>query len=177
MPETLTQAQIDHYNETGYLILERRIPADVMNTIRGEIGRLCAPARGMTASDDKLDLADSHTPANPRVRRIKLPHKQSRLFDQLMRVCNRAGFTPHIAQEAMQLDIVSLVAAGFGVALVPRSVRAAGRPGVTFKPITGSPHVELFVAWRRGDTSAALRDFLDVLSKVGLQETRPLNSR
>ena len=85
MPETLTQAQIDHYGATGYLILESRIPADVMNALRGEIARLCAPARGMTASDDRLDLEDSHTPASPRVRRIKLPHKQSRLFDMLMR--------------------------------------------------------------------------------------------
>lgn len=85
MPETLTQAQIGHYRETGYLILEARIPADVMNSVRGEIARLCLPARGMTASDDRLDLEDSHTPANPRVRRVKLPHKQSRMFDQLMR--------------------------------------------------------------------------------------------
>ncbi len=94
------------------------------------------------------------------------------LFDQLMRVCNEAGFTPHIAQEAAQLDIVSLVAAGFGVALVPRSVRAAGRPGVTFKAIEGSPSVELFVAWRRDDPSPALRDFLEVLAEVGVRETR-----
>jgi ectoine hydroxylase-related dioxygenase (phytanoyl-CoA dioxygenase family) len=85
MPETLTQAQIDHYERTGYLILDKRIPDDVMNSVRGEIARLCAPARGMTASDDRLDLEDSHTPASPRVRRVKLPHKQSKLFDQLMR--------------------------------------------------------------------------------------------
>ena len=61
MPETLTQAQIDHYGETGYLILEKRIPDDVMSSVRGEIARLCLPARGMTASDDRLDLEDSHT--------------------------------------------------------------------------------------------------------------------
>ncbi len=85
MPETLTQTQIDHYNQTGYLILENRVPGDVMNTLRGEIARLSAPARGMTASDERLDLEDSHRPGKPRVRRIKLPHKQSRLFDQLMR--------------------------------------------------------------------------------------------
>lgn len=85
MPETLTQAQIEHYDETGYLILEKRVPDDVMNALRGEITRLCAAAHGMTASDEKLDLEDSHTPAKPRVRRVKLPHKQSKLFDQLMR--------------------------------------------------------------------------------------------
>src|SRR5262249_12777720 len=40
-------------------------------------------------------------------------------FDYLMRLCHEAGFSPNIVQEAPQLDVVSLVAAGFGVALVP----------------------------------------------------------
>ena len=39
----------------------------------------------MTESDDRLDLEDSHHPDNPRVRRIKLPHKQSSVLDELMR--------------------------------------------------------------------------------------------
>ena len=38
----------------------------------------------MTESDDKIDLEDSHRPDDPRVRRIKLPHTQSRLFNDLL---------------------------------------------------------------------------------------------
>ena len=119
MPETLTQAQIDHYNETGYLILERRVPADVMSSVRGEIARLCQPARGMTASDDKLDLEDSHTPAKPRVRRVKRPDRQSKLFDQLMRsdwilAPVRDLIGPDLRLHTSKLNMKS---AGFGAAV------------------------------------------------------------
>jgi ectoine hydroxylase-related dioxygenase (phytanoyl-CoA dioxygenase family) len=119
MPETLTQDQIDHYDRTGYLILEKRIPADVMSSVRGEIARLCQPGRGMTASDDKLDLEDSHTPAKPRVRRIKLPHKQSKLFDQLMRsdwilAPVRDLIGPDLRLHTSKLNMKS---AGFGAAV------------------------------------------------------------
>lgn len=84
-PETLTRAQIDHYNDQGYLVLENRVPDAVMDDVRSEIERLTAMARGMTASDERLDLEDSHTPDAPRVRRIKLPNTQSKVIDDLMR--------------------------------------------------------------------------------------------
>jgi DNA-binding transcriptional LysR family regulator len=93
-------------------------------------------------------------------------------FDFLMRLCHDAGFTPRIVQEAPHLDIVSMVAAGFGVAILPGSVRHAARPGVVFRSITGAPQTELRVAWRPDDTSPVLRDFLDVLREVGVRRAR-----
>jgi len=93
-------------------------------------------------------------------------------FDFLMRLCHDAGFTPRIVQEAPQLDMVSLVAAGFGVAILPGSVRAAGRPGVVFRPIAGAPETELRVAWRPQDGSPILRDFLQVVREVGVGRAR-----
>ncbi len=89
-------------------------------------------------------------------------------FDQTMRLCHDAGFTPHIVQEAVQLDILNLVAAGFGVAVIPGSMRHARRPGVVCRAIEGSPRTELFVAWRQGDDSPVVRDFLEVLDQVGV---------
>ena len=85
MTEALTTDQVGFYKENGYLLLERRVPEGVMATIRDEIARLCARARGMTASDDRIDLEDSHQPDAPRVRRVKLPHLQSAAIDDLMR--------------------------------------------------------------------------------------------
>ncbi len=93
-------------------------------------------------------------------------------FDFLMRLCHDAGFTPRIVQEAPQLDMVSLVAAGFGVAILPGSVQAAGRPGVVFRPILGAPETELRVAWRPQDGSPVLRDFLQVVREVGVGRAR-----
>ncbi len=96
-------------------------------------------------------------------------------YDSLIRLCDDAGFMPNIVQEAPHIDIVSLVAAGFGVAIVPGSLRNAGRPGVVFRPIVGAPQTELRVAWRPEDGSPVLRDFLEVLRTVGVQEvTEPV---
>ncbi|NND20766.1 MAG: phytanoyl-CoA dioxygenase family protein [Silicimonas sp.] len=84
MPEVLTADQIATYNETGYLVLERHLPDDWLETIRAEIARFEEEARGMTASNDRLDLEDSHTPDDPRLRRIKLPHRISPPIRELM---------------------------------------------------------------------------------------------
>lgn len=83
--EVLSEDQVRFYRDKGYLLLEARIPPGALQRLRGEIARLIESARGMTASDERLDLEDSHTAEDPRVRRIKLPHKQSPAFAELMR--------------------------------------------------------------------------------------------
>jgi DNA-binding transcriptional LysR family regulator len=93
-------------------------------------------------------------------------------FDQIMRLCHAAGFTPRIVQEAVQLDMASLIAAGFGVGIVPASMQEAARSGMTLRPIVGSPKTELFVAWRSNDASPVLRDFLAVVRDVDLQRRK-----
>lgn len=82
--ECLTPHQIDLYQERGYLLLEDRVPAEVIEACRAEIARFREIARTMTASDERLDLEDSHAPDRPRVRRVKLPHTQSEVFRRLM---------------------------------------------------------------------------------------------
>lgn len=94
-------------------------------------------------------------------------------FDYLITLCHEAGFSPNIVQEAPQMDIVSLVAAGFGVALVPGSLKHARRPGLVFRPIVGAPRTELLVAWRSDDASPVLRDFLEVVRDVGVGASDP----
>ena len=84
MTEVLTQDQIDQYEANGYLVLERRIPQEWLDRIHAEIARFEAEAAPMTASNDRLDLEDSHTPENPRLRRIKLPHMISDVMRELM---------------------------------------------------------------------------------------------
>ena len=83
--EVLSDEQVRFYREQGYLVLESRIPLSEIEALRAEIARLTEAARGMTRSDERLDLEDSHSPEAPRVRRIKLPHRQSPVFEGLMR--------------------------------------------------------------------------------------------
>ena len=58
------------------------------------------------------------------------------LYDAIVGFCRGAGFTPRIEQEAIQMQtIVSLVAAGMGVALVPASLRHMRRTGVVYRAV------------------------------------------
>lgn len=86
-------------------------------------------------------------------------------FDQLMRLCHDAGFVPRIVQEAPQLDIVSLVAAGLGVSLLPWSIRKFRRAGIALRPIVGGPRTELRVAWSTRNASPVLRELLEVVRR------------
>lgn len=83
--EVLSEDQVRFYEDNGYLLLESRIPPVLLERLHGEIARLTERARGMTVSDECLDLEDSHRPDDPRVRRIKLPHTLSPVFAELMR--------------------------------------------------------------------------------------------
>jgi DNA-binding transcriptional LysR family regulator len=93
-------------------------------------------------------------------------------YDLLIRLCESAGFTPRIVQEAPQVDVLSLVAAGFGVSIVPSSVRELGRHDVALCGINGAPDTELLIVWRAGDGSPALRAFVDTVRRVGLHSTQ-----
>ncbi len=84
------------------------------------------------------------------------------LHDAIVGACRRAGFAPRIEQEAIQMQtIVSLVAAGMGVALVPAALERMRRTGVVYRPLAerGLP-VEIGCAWRSGDDSPVVRAFL-----------------
>ncbi|MEL6101629.1 MAG: phytanoyl-CoA dioxygenase family protein [Pseudomonadota bacterium] len=82
--ECLSPAQKASYQANGYLLLENHVPPVWLNQIRAEIARFEDEAATMTASNDRLDLEDSHTQQEPRLRRIKLPHTISDVMRDLM---------------------------------------------------------------------------------------------
>ena len=89
------------------------------------------------------------------------------LYDQLISMCHQAGFSPRIVQEAQMQTIVSLVAAGIGVALVPATLQNLSRKGLVYKRLAGAAlKLELAVAWRRDDKSPLLAAFLEVVREM-----------
>jgi DNA-binding transcriptional LysR family regulator len=84
------------------------------------------------------------------------------LHDAIVAMCRRAGFAPRIGQEAIQMQtIVSLVAGGMGVALVPASLEHLRRDGVVYRRLAErSPSVEIGLAWRASDDSPLTRAFV-----------------
>lgn len=92
-------------------------------------------------------------------------------YDQVMGFCARAGFVPKLEQEAHSIiTIVSLIAGGMGVSLVPESLQSLGRSGVVFRPpIPPAPVTELAVMWRRDDPSPIVASFLKFIWEVAGQ--------
>ncbi|HEJ2443373.1 TPA: LysR family transcriptional regulator [Burkholderia multivorans] len=62
------------------------------------------------------------------------------LYDAIVGACWAAGFTPTVEMESPQIPAsVNLVAAGFGVTLIPESVRQAPTDRVTYHGLQGEP--------------------------------------
>jgi DNA-binding transcriptional LysR family regulator len=85
--------------------------------------------------------------------------------DAIFQILRENAVEPRIVQEARQaLAVVSLVAGGLGVALVPASFSNVRLPGVTYRPIKGrSLTTDLAMVWKRNSRASTLRVFLDVV--------------
>jgi DNA-binding transcriptional LysR family regulator len=77
--------------------------------------------------------------------------RSASFYDHALSVCAAAGFTPRIVQEANELfTVISLVGAGLGVSLVPRSTRLLHMPGVRFRELSLPEAAwDIAVAWHR----------------------------
>ncbi len=73
-----------------------------------------------------------------------------------------------ITQEVAEMQtVIGLVAAGTGISLVPESVSALMREGVTYRPLSdGAPAVRLEMAWRRADESPLIAAFTTMARAV-----------
>lgn len=89
-------------------------------------------------------------------------------FDQVMRWCASAGFTPNVVQEAIEVPtLLSLVAAGVGVFLPIQFFSRLSLPGVTYRPVEDAPIVDIVAVWRREEgRSPVVRAFLQVAQEV-----------
>jgi DNA-binding transcriptional LysR family regulator len=84
------------------------------------------------------------------------------LHDSIMASCQRAGFSPALGQDAPQISsIVHLVAAGFGVSIVPQSIEQIHAEGVAYLRIDGDePRAPIGLAYRKEERSMAVRNFV-----------------
>lgn len=86
-------------------------------------------------------------------------------YERVLATCSDAGFHPEVRHEVRHwLSVVSLVAQGLGVGLVPAALKGSGIPGAVFVPIDpASARSEAFCIWRSADDGAGLQAFLDAV--------------
>ena len=92
---------------------------------------------------------------------------ESVMYRMVSELCRHGGFQPRIGQVAKETStMLSFVAAGGGVAVVPRAVCSFHLEGVVYAPLEDSPDSELAVAWRREDRSTLLHNFVNLVMDV-----------
>ncbi|MDE1179910.1 LysR family transcriptional regulator [Paraburkholderia sp.] len=86
---------------------------------------------------------------------------------RVLQLCMEAGFEPaHVLRAGDSVSIVSLVSAGLGVGLVPRSLSRFGIDDAVFKPIPmANCFTEIVIATRAFDRSATTRLLLEFAQK------------
>lgn len=88
------------------------------------------------------------------------------LRTMILQACHRAGFIPHVAQEAAQVPtIISLVQIGLGVALVPSKTTRQVPEGVRFLQLEEAQPIEAGVALSCEGASQLARNFLTLALK------------
>ena len=76
----ITDQDVAFYRENGYLVVPDVLDADILARARAALDELVANAAAVTAHTDVYDLEPGHTPANPKVRRIKQPDTHTPVF-------------------------------------------------------------------------------------------------
>jgi len=165
--ELLTPSQVtgllDRTLDVGFLRPPVRVPEIDLHPLRREPLVVVLPESHPQAAQTQVRLTDlAEEPF------ISYPsHHRSVVHDAVLDACQAAGFTPRATEVAETSTLVSFVAAGLGVALVPASVQHLRITGAEYRPLAGaSPMVELAVATRQGETSPAVRRVLELAREV-----------
>ena len=115
----LTQAQIEEYDRVGAIVVPDVLDAAELAELRAVTEGFVDRARAVAAHDAIYDLEDSHTPAMPRVRRIKAPHLHHDAYARLVRHPRIAALLHALWPAGVRFDTAKLnmKSAGFGAAV------------------------------------------------------------
>jgi len=76
----LSPQQLAAYERDGVVLVENVADEATLGRMRRALSDLIAASAKVTAHDDVYDLEPDHSAENPRLRRIKLPHKRHPVF-------------------------------------------------------------------------------------------------
>ena len=177
--ERLRNERID----VGFL---RTIFADpeglVIDSLMEEVLVVALPSGHVLAqSDGEGDAAISLKALAGETFIIQGSQLRSGFYASTIAACHAAGFTPRIGPEASRIaSTLNLVSVGLGISLVPASLQRMHIDGVTYRRLKGGPNQPrhpLNLASRRGDSSAVVRHFLNLVKRAAkdfpLDDSKP----
>ena len=115
----LTAEQVAAYHRDGFIRVDDALRPDLLRRVRELVDRFVAGARGVEKSNEVYDLEDTHTPENPRVRRLKDPVRRDPLFWEVIRDRDVIGPLTQLIGPNIRLfgSKLNMKAAGYGAAV------------------------------------------------------------
>lgn len=80
----LDSAKIEFYRENGYLMLENAIGTRQLASLQAVTKSFIEASRSVSQSNDIFELDEGHSPVEPRLTRIKVPHSQHSEYRDVM---------------------------------------------------------------------------------------------
>jgi DNA-binding transcriptional LysR family regulator len=85
----------------------------------------------------------------------------------LIHACRKAGFSPRVLQDAdREPAVISFVAAGLGVALLPEQIKRLPHEGVIFRPLRQRLIADSWAVWRGNNSSDCLKQYIQIVKKL-----------
>ncbi len=85
----------------------------------------------------------------------------------LIDACRKVGFTPRILQDAdREPAVISFVAAGLGVALLPEQIKRLPHDGVTFRPLLRRLTTDSWAIWKGNNSSDCLKQYIQIVKEL-----------
>ena len=85
----------------------------------------------------------------------------------LISTCRTAGFNPRILQDAdREPAMISFVAAGLGVALLPEQIKRLPHEGVIFVPLRQKLTADSWAVWKTNNPADCLRQYIRIVKEL-----------
>lgn len=112
----ITDVQVAFYRDNGYVVVDNVLSAAQLAALRREVDDLVAQAAAVQEHNDIYDLEETHTPQQPRVRRIKTPHRWMPSVGELFADAKLVGILTRLVGPGVrfQTSKLNMKAAGFG---------------------------------------------------------------
>jgi phytanoyl-CoA hydroxylase len=99
----ISDEMVQAYRRDGVIVVPEVLDAGMLAKVRTVIAELVAGAADVTEHTEIYDLEPGHNRENPRVRRIKAPHKVHPIFDEIVRSPDVIGILAKLIGPGLRL--------------------------------------------------------------------------
>jgi phytanoyl-CoA hydroxylase len=112
----IDQEAVAFYRDNGYLVVPEVLSQAEVAALREVTEAFVERARAVTSHDEIYDLEDSHSAAEPRVRRIKTPHRWDDTYRRMVDHPKILAVLQKLWGPSIRFDVskLNLKAAGYG---------------------------------------------------------------